>query len=131
MVVRSQVRRTLCELGRRPRRLYRCPAGAGRGGARTARRRSCRSRDHSPASTWRAWLSGAATPIPDPRPSLWIRGDADVDVLGEPAVAIVGARACSGYKPGLHICVRGVADGELPAGPRTGIGRYNPARRAS
>ena len=35
--------------------------------------------------------------IPDPPPSLWIRGDADVDVLGEPAVAIVGARACSGY----------------------------------
>jgi len=35
--------------------------------------------------------------IPDPPPSLWIRGDAEVDVLGDPAVAIVGARACSGY----------------------------------
>ena len=35
--------------------------------------------------------------IPDPPPSLWIRGDADVHVLGDPAVAIVGARACSGY----------------------------------
>ena len=35
--------------------------------------------------------------IPDPPPSLWIRGDGDVQVLGDPAVAIVGARACSGY----------------------------------
>ena len=35
--------------------------------------------------------------IPDPPASLWLRGDADVDVLDAPAVAIVGARACSGY----------------------------------
>jgi DNA processing protein len=35
--------------------------------------------------------------IPDPPPSLWIRGDADLGVLSGPAVAIVGARACSGY----------------------------------
>jgi DNA processing protein len=35
--------------------------------------------------------------IPDPPPSLWLRGDADVEVLAAPAVAIVGARACSGY----------------------------------
>jgi DNA processing protein len=35
--------------------------------------------------------------IPDPPASLWVRGDADVDVLSAPAVAIVGARACSGY----------------------------------
>jgi DNA processing protein len=37
------------------------------------------------------------TRIPDPPPSLWLRGDADPGVLAEPAVAIVGARACSGY----------------------------------
>jgi DNA processing protein len=35
--------------------------------------------------------------IPDPPVRLWLRGDAEVDVLGRPAVAIVGARACSGY----------------------------------
>ena len=35
--------------------------------------------------------------IPDPPASIWIRGDAGVDVLSENAVAIVGARACSGY----------------------------------
>ena len=35
--------------------------------------------------------------IPDPPSSLWLRGDADVEVLAAPAVAIVGARACSGY----------------------------------
>jgi DNA processing protein len=35
--------------------------------------------------------------IPDPPASIWIRGDAGVDVLSEITVAIVGARACSGY----------------------------------
>lgn len=35
--------------------------------------------------------------IPDPPSSLWLRGDADLDLLSAPAVAIVGARACSGY----------------------------------
>ena len=35
--------------------------------------------------------------IPDPPSSLWLRGDADPAILGEPAVAVVGARACSGY----------------------------------
>ena len=35
--------------------------------------------------------------IPDPPPSLWLRGDADAALLDAPAVAIVGARACSGY----------------------------------
>jgi DNA processing protein len=35
--------------------------------------------------------------IPDPPPSLWVRGDADPGLLAETAVAIVGARACSGY----------------------------------
>ena len=35
--------------------------------------------------------------IPDPPASLWVRGDADVELLASPAVAIVGARACSGY----------------------------------
>ena len=35
--------------------------------------------------------------IPDPPTRLCIRGDAPLDVLDRPAVAIVGARACSGY----------------------------------
>ena len=35
--------------------------------------------------------------IPDPPPRLWLRGDADVALLERPALAIVGARACSGY----------------------------------
>ena len=35
--------------------------------------------------------------IPDPPARLWVRGDAPLDVLARPAVAIVGARACSGY----------------------------------
>jgi DNA processing protein len=35
--------------------------------------------------------------IPDPPSRLWLRGDADVEVLAMPTVAIVGARACSGY----------------------------------
>ena len=35
--------------------------------------------------------------IPDPPARLWIRGDADLALLERPALAIVGARACSGY----------------------------------
>ena len=35
--------------------------------------------------------------IPDPPGVLWLRGDADAEVLGRTALAIVGARACSGY----------------------------------
>ena len=35
--------------------------------------------------------------IHDPPPQLWIRGDADPELLSQPAVAIVGARACSSY----------------------------------
>jgi len=35
--------------------------------------------------------------IPDPPSKLWVRGDAALEVLARPAVAIVGARACSGY----------------------------------
>ena len=35
--------------------------------------------------------------IPDPPGRLWVRGEASLDVLERPAVAIVGARACSGY----------------------------------
>jgi DNA processing protein len=35
--------------------------------------------------------------IHDPPPGLFLRGDAAVEVLGCPAVAIVGARACSAY----------------------------------
>ena len=35
--------------------------------------------------------------IPDPPGVLWLRGEADPDVLDRSALAIVGARACSGY----------------------------------
>ena len=35
--------------------------------------------------------------IHDPPPVLWLRGDADPGLLSLPSVAIVGARACSGY----------------------------------
>ena len=35
--------------------------------------------------------------IHDPPPGLFLRGDADVELLSRPAVAIVGARACSAY----------------------------------
>ena len=35
--------------------------------------------------------------IHDPPPGLFLRGSATVDVLARPAVAVVGARACSGY----------------------------------
>ena len=39
--------------------------------------------------------------IHDPPPGLFVRGDADVDVLRGPTAAIVGARACSPY--GSHV----------------------------
>jgi DNA processing protein len=35
--------------------------------------------------------------IHDPPPGLFVRGAADVELLSRPAVAVVGARACSGY----------------------------------
>ena len=35
--------------------------------------------------------------IHDPPPGLFLRGGADTELLSRPAVAIVGARACSGY----------------------------------
>ena len=35
--------------------------------------------------------------IHDPPPGLFVRGDAGVELLERPAVAVVGARACSGY----------------------------------
>jgi len=35
--------------------------------------------------------------IHDPPLQLWLRGDADAELLARPAVAVVGARACSGY----------------------------------
>ena len=35
--------------------------------------------------------------IPDPPPTLWLRGGAPTELLARPAVAIVGARACSSY----------------------------------
>ena len=35
--------------------------------------------------------------IHDPPPGLFLRGDAETDLLARPAVAVVGARACSAY----------------------------------
>src|SRR5581483_10169937 len=35
--------------------------------------------------------------IHDPPAGLFVRGEADLQVLTRPAVAVVGARACSGY----------------------------------
>jgi DNA processing protein len=35
--------------------------------------------------------------IHDPPPGLFLRGDAETDLLSRPAVAVVGARACSAY----------------------------------
>jgi DNA processing protein len=35
--------------------------------------------------------------IHDPPPGLFVRGDADLELLARPSVAVVGARACSGY----------------------------------
>jgi DNA processing protein len=51
--------------------------------------------------------------IPDPPPSLWVRGDADPGVLADIAVAIVGARACSGYG---RTVARMLASGAAAAG---------------
>jgi DNA processing protein len=39
--------------------------------------------------------------IHDPPAALWLRGRAPVEILSLPAVAVVGARACSGY--GAHV----------------------------
>jgi len=39
--------------------------------------------------------------IHDPPPGLYLRGTAPVELLARPAVAIVGARACSGYGRGV------------------------------
>ena len=35
--------------------------------------------------------------VPDPPARLWIRGEAELELLERPTLAIVGARACSGY----------------------------------
>lgn len=51
--------------------------------------------------------------IPDPPSSLWLRGDAGPALLAEPAVAIVGARACSGYGRSV---ARSLAGGVAEAG---------------
>ena len=54
------------------------------------------------------WLARGATGFPallgaihDPPPGLFARGSAELAVLSETAVAVVGARACSGY--GAHV----------------------------
>ncbi len=50
------------------------------------------------------WIARSATEFPpllhaihDPPPGLFVRGDADVDLLRRAAVAVVGARSCSPY----------------------------------
>ncbi len=39
--------------------------------------------------------------IHDPPPGLFVRGDGELEVLAHPGVAVVGARACSGYGAGV------------------------------
>ena len=51
--------------------------------------------------------------IPDPPATLWLRGEADASVVGGVAVAIVGARACSGYGRSV---ARTLASGVAEAG---------------
>jgi DNA processing protein len=51
--------------------------------------------------------------IPDPPSSLWLRGEAAPALLAEPGVAIVGARACSGYGRSV---ARSLAGGVAEAG---------------
>jgi len=51
--------------------------------------------------------------IPDPPPSLWLRGDAPPALLADVAVAVVGARACSGYGRAV---ARSLAGGVAEAG---------------
>ena len=78
------------------------------------------------------------TQIPDPPSSLWIRGEAGGDVLSGAGVAIVGARACSGYGRSVArmlateaaaagvVVVSGLArgiDGEAHRGALAGGGR--------
>jgi DNA processing protein len=46
---------------------------------------------------WRRELPELLRQIHDPPQALFLRGAAEVDVLAQPAVAIVGARACSPY----------------------------------
>src|SRR6478672_346367 len=41
--------------------------------------------------------------IHDPPPGLFVRGRAALDLLGRPAVAVVGARACSSYGTGVAL----------------------------
>ena len=44
-----------------------------------------------------AAFPGLLRAIHDPPPGLFVRGAADAELLSRPAVAVVGARACSGY----------------------------------
>jgi DNA processing protein len=44
-----------------------------------------------------AVFPGLLRAIHDPPPGLFVRGAADAELLSRPAVAVVGARACSGY----------------------------------
>jgi DNA processing protein len=44
-----------------------------------------------------ACFPGLLRAVHDPPPGLFVRGDADLELLSRPGVAIVGARACSGY----------------------------------
>src|SRR4029079_4192068 len=91
---------------RRPRRANRRRArGLGRRPAGACRRGAVVPVPRGPLQpvTIRSVRRGAVgsppllSPIPDPPPVIWVRGDAPLDVLARPAVAVVGARACSGY----------------------------------
>ena len=54
------------------------------------------------------WIARSAPTFPrllasihDPPPGLFVRGDGDLELLARPSVAVVGARACSGYGAGV------------------------------
>jgi DNA processing protein len=54
------------------------------------------------------WVARSASVFPpllasihDPPPGLFARGDGDLELLARPAVAVVGARACSSYGAGV------------------------------
>ena len=106
-----QRRRPASPHGSRPRPRRACRAnggGAGRVGGRTAgaRRRGALvpvpDGPHEPVTIRVVRRRDDGYPallaqIPDPPSRLWVRGDAPFELLDRPSVAIVGARACSGY----------------------------------
>ena len=83
---------------RRSPRPTRCSPSTSPRPSATARRTGSSRHDDPLASAWRepaTRRSCGTSPIR--RLVLWIRGEAKLELLERPALAIVGARACSGY----------------------------------